>query len=160
MTSMIAPINAAERAEAGGESSPLSRFQKMLLAKTARRAWAACGSPPPGEAEWRREQSLKAAGVRISTARQSDYTSLRAHFLDLARQYDKAFRALVESPKNKARIAHYHLKKSCAERGLPLNYPASICHRQFKCSLDEATAKQLWCLVFTIRNRRPLHPSH
>lgn len=147
-------MNAAVRAAAGGEHSLLSRFQKMLLARSARRAWIALGSPPPGEAEWRREQSLKAAGVRISTARQSDYAVLRAHFLDLLRQYTRAFRTLVAAEKNKARIALFHLKKSCAERDLPLSYPESICRRQFRCYLDEATAKQIWCLVFTIRNRR------
>lgn len=154
MTSLV-PINAAVRAAAGSEHSPLSRFQKMLIARDAHRAWIARGSPPPGEAEWRREQSLKAAGVRISAAKQSDYAALRAHFLDLLRQYTRAFQTLVDAEKNKARIALFHLKKACAERDLHLDYPASICRRQFKCALEDASPKQLWCLVFTIHNRRP-----
>lgn len=160
MTSLIVPINAAERAAAGGESSPLSRFQKMILARSARRAWIALGSPAPGEAAWRQEQSLKAAGVRISAARQSDYALLRAHFLDANKQHAQAFESLVLAEKNKQRIAKNRLAQACSERGLPLSYPASICRKQFKCSLADATAKQLWCLFFTIKNRRPLHSTH
>lgn len=149
--------NAADRATAGSENSPLTRFQKMLLAKAARRAWQASGSPPPGEAAWRHEQALRTVGVRISQARQTDYIPLRATFLDAQKRHAQAFNILVADPQNKIRIARYHLEKSCTERGLSLSYPKSICRRQFKCGLDDATARQLWCLVFTIRNRRKSH---
>lgn len=147
--------NAAGLAAAGGERSPLSRFQKMLLAKAARRAWLARGSPAPGEAAWRREQALRTAGVRISQARQSDYANLRACFLDAQKRHAAAFNVLVTEPQNKVRIARWKLLKECVQRRLPLSYPEAICRRQFRRPLDEATAKQLWCLIFTIRNRRP-----
>jgi hypothetical protein len=35
-----------------------------------------------------------------------------------------------------------------------INYAAVICRAQFKCELPLATDRQLWCLTFTIRNRR------
>ena len=39
------------------------------------------------------------------------------------------------------------------EAGLPESYAAAICRRQYRCALSEASDKQVWCLVYTVRNR-------
>ena len=38
------------------------------------------------------------------------------------------------------------------------DYAAAICRRQYKRELGEASAKQLWNLFFTVRNRRKALP--
>jgi hypothetical protein len=47
------------------------------------------------------------------------------------------------------------LKANCEERGLKFpDYPGAICRAQNKCGLGGATEKQLWRLVYTVRNRK------
>ena len=87
-----------------------------------------------------------------------DYLRLCAHFLRIAREYDAANSAQLRAGTESRRIAEHKLREALRERGLAEEYAASICRRQFRCALREANANQLWCLVFTIRNRRkPLH---
>lgn len=51
------------------------------------------------------------------------------------------------------------LEKSCRERGLKFpEYPERVCEDQFRCDLEQASVKQLWCLVYTCRNRRYCAP--
>ena len=54
------------------------------------------------------------------------------------------------------RVAMHKLHEECEKRGLALSWPAAICRSKFKCALDEATATQLWQLVFSVRNSK--HP--
>lgn len=104
--------------------------------------------------EWRHEISINTCGVRISEAIQDHYDNLKSAFQDLAGQHAGAYRTQVRSKDNKRRIAMHKLITACKERGLNSSYPASICMTQFKCPLEEASAKQLWCLFFTVTNRR------
>lgn len=47
------------------------------------------------------------------------------------------------------------LDQSCRSRKLEFPaYPEKICRDQFGCGLDSASAKQIWRLVYTCRNRR------
>ena len=55
---------------------------------------------------------------------------------------------------NKRRVAMHKLTEALRAKELPLSYVAAICRAQFKCSLEEASAKQLWCLFFTVTNRK------
>ncbi len=141
---------------------PLSREQKANLAILARRAFAVRSAAHPGvnADTWRREESIRAVGKRITEATQGDYLRLRAHFEDLAGQSDKALRTLWQEDNQATKVAYRRLCIECRQRGLALSYPGAICQKQFHCALNEATAKQLWCLVFTIRNRRkPTQPA-
>lgn len=145
----------ADYAPEGGDGC-LTRWQKTRLVLLARRGWERSGSPG-GEREfaaWRQAVAERACGLRISRARQRDYGTLRAAYLDAAGDVGAAFETLVRDEDNPRRVAMHHLSKSCAERGLTLSYPAAICRRQYRCGLSEATAAQLWRLVFTVRNRR------
>lgn len=131
----------------------LTRRQKAVLAQLAREAWVERGCPAEGADAWRRAQSLDACGVRISQAGQRHFAALKARFLDLAGRSGDALNTLVRDEDNARRIAHHKLADACRHSGLPLSYPAAICRRQYRCALVDATAPQLWRLVFTIRNR-------
>jgi hypothetical protein len=145
--------NAADRSAGSFPHQPLSRNQKAELSMLARSAWEKF-QRPGDEHQWRHEQAAKACGKRISQASQRDYLPIRAHFRDLLGQSDRAFRDLMAVDTEPQRIAMAKLRHECTARKLPLDYPAAICRKQFRCSLAQATAKQLWCLIFTIRNRR------
>lgn len=147
----------------------LSKTQKADIGRLARQAWLAW----PGRAEfcaanptlsesacftaWRHVEQGSAVGrqsLRECTS-EGDFLRLCAHFLSLARRPVAAQRTLRLAASEGQRLAAYKLRQELAARGLASGYAAAICQRQFRCALAEASEKQLWCLVFTIRNRRP-----
>lgn len=132
----------------------LSLYQKRRLVLLARRAFNKQGRPGGDFDTWRREIALRACGLRISEADQRDWAALKAAYLDAAGDSGRAFETLMREDDNKRRIAMHKLVRACTERGLPLAYPEAICRRQYRCCLGEASAPQLWRLVFTVKNRR------
>jgi hypothetical protein len=148
---MTATLPPAERAASG--SAPLTKHQRQSLAMLARRGWSKFGSGRPFD-QWRHHESIRVCGRRISEAAQRDFLTLRAHFLDLAGQSAAALRTHLEADSEPHRVALWHLRRECSRRRLPLDYAAAICRRQFRCHLPEANPKQIWCLIFTVRNRR------
>lgn len=132
---------------------PLSKHQRQTLARLARRAWQAAGGGQPFDA-WRHEQSRRACGRRISEATQPDFLPLRAHFLNLEGDAVRAFRDHMRAADEPRLLALHKLRRECAARSLSLGYPAAICRRQYRCHIDDASPKQLWQLVFTVRSRR------
>jgi len=143
---------------------PLSKEQRQGLAMLAKRAFEKSSDFRLRTSDfdtWRREQSIKAVGKRITEAGQRDFLRLRAHFLDLAGQSGAALNVLLKAENEPQRIALHKLTRECSQRGLPLAYPEAICKRQYRCTLAEASAQQIWRLVFTVRNRRkPATPKH
>lgn len=148
--------------------SPLSNRQKMIVARLARLAYGAW----PGRAEfeqlnaelpasarfnaWRRVEQGKACGTQsLRECTQRDYGRLKAHFEALAGQDRRATGTLARDRDNDRRVALHKLREALAERDLPDAYAAAICRRQYRCALEEAGAKQLWRLLYTVRNRRP-----
>lgn len=142
--------------QADGGWKPLSRRQKWRLSELALQAARAMGEPVHGlaHAEWRHQEARRAAGVRISEACQRDYTALKAHFLNLAGEPEAAFSELMQADDNPRRVALWNLTRALSERGLPAAYAEAICRRQYKCSLAQAAAPQLWRLLYTVKNRR------
>lgn len=137
-----------------GGGKPLTRTQKSRLAILARQAFAHQKVTGVPFGDWRHDVAIQACGVRISEATQQHWPNLKAAFQDLAGEHDKAFRTQLRDGDNKRRVALHKLTTACTERGLHPSYAASICQTQFKCPLDSASAKQLWCLFFTVTNRR------
>lgn len=148
-------------------SSPLSHIQKAEIGKLARQAWLAWDGSEAfletnGElsasacfAAWRHwQQGLACGRQSLRECTGEDYQLLRAHFLQLAGLEASAARAQERHISNPERIARYKLRQALAEASLPVEYAAAICRRQYRCSLAEASERQLWCLVFTVRNRR------
>lgn len=161
----------------------LTNDQKREIAQLAHAAWTVSPSregmidcnPDLSltrvEAAWRHvEQGRVMGGLRQSLreATQRDYPLLRAHFLRLqaeglalhgqaaaaAAAVESAEKWTVRAATDGVRRARHLLRRALEEAGLREGYAAAICRTQNKCSLDEASEKQLWRLIFTVRNRR------
>lgn len=135
-------------------SAPLSHFQKRYLSQLARRAWQAAEREVADEATFRHAEVARASGkAGLRCCSQDDYKRVEAHFLNLLGETGQALNAHLAAETEPVRQAEAVLRRECQRFGLALSYPAAICARQFRCPLAEATEKQLWNLVYTIRNR-------
>jgi hypothetical protein len=147
--------------------TPLSILQKREIAQLARRAYDAWSEREAFEAintgqsktacfeAWRHVEQGNACGVQsLCACTQAHYGRLVAHFQALGGNAAAATRTLVRDADNDRRIARYKLDEALRERGLREEYAAAICRRQYRCGLDGANARQLWSLLYTIRNRR------
>jgi len=147
--------------------TPLSILQKREIAQLARRAYDAWSEREAFEAinaeqsktacfeAFRHVEQGKACGVQsLRACTQAHYGRLVAHFQAMGGNAAAATRTLVRDADNDRRIARYKLDHALQERGLREEYAAAICRRQYHCGLDGANARQLWSLVFTVRNRR------
>jgi hypothetical protein len=102
--------------------------------------------------EWRREEQFKAVGKEsLTDCVQADYLKLVAHFENLKGETGRALNAHLRAAVQDKEIALKKLHKECALRGLDISYPGKICLNKFKRTVDEATPRQLWCLVFDVR---------
>jgi hypothetical protein len=135
---------------------PLSKEQKARLSMLARKAaevQRVSGGYKAVDA-WRHEISIRACGVRISEATQAHWADLKSAFEDLGGRPEKAFSTQMRAGDNKRRVAMWKLTQALNAKGLAPEYAGKICRAQFKCQLEEASAKQLWCLFYTVTNRR------
>lgn len=136
------------------QNGPLDNGQKARLCILAREAFA-LQFTDADFTDWRREEQFKAVGkLSLRDCTQADYKRLEARFLRLGGEEGDAMRAETRAGTEDKRLAFYKLEEACTGAGLAMSYAAAICRNQFKCGLNEATAKQLWNLMFTIRNRR------
>lgn len=134
-------------------SAPLSRTQKAYLAQLANEARRKVA---PGEkAEgWRHEQVVKACGkAGLRCCSQDDYGLIKGHLLELMGKHGAAFKAQFNQATNDRRVAEAVLVRECQVAGLSLKYAESICQRKNKCGLFDASEKQIWHLVYTVRSR-------
>lgn len=143
-------------------SAPLTIPQKSYLARLARRAFSRARALALGRGEvwaadpnaWRHAEVAAASGkLGLRCCSQDDFCAVEAHFLELLGQSGAAFNAHVRAATESRRQAEAVLVRECAAGGFALDYAAAICRRQFKCSIFDASEKQLRCLIFTIRNR-------
>ncbi len=151
--------------------SPLSNDQKRLIAIAARKAYLAKPdrdlfeainpdlSPTELFTAWRRVEQGKACGVQsLRACTQAHYGRLLAHFQALAGESGAAAQTLARDADNDRRVALYKLRQALRERGLQESYAAAICRQQYRCELTDASPKQLWRLVFTVRSRKKPQP--
>jgi hypothetical protein len=147
--------------------TPLSIEQKRTIAVLARKAYDAWPEREGFELinselsktacfeSWRHVEQGKACGVQsLRACTQAHYGRILAHFQTLAGNAAGATQTLARDADNDRRIARFKLDQALRERGLRPDYASSICRRQYRTDLDSANAKQLWRLVFTVRNRR------
>lgn len=150
----------------------LSKLQKQKLVMVARKAYdaavAARPSPPTEEAEskskskskeqefaeWRHAEVAKACGkAGLRCCENHDYPIVMAHFLKLGGEDGQALNWLLRAQSDGRRQAEAVLHREIIKAGLSLNYVEAICRTQFKCGVLDAGEKQLWSLVYTVRNR-------
>lgn len=147
--------------------SELSTDQKRILCQLARVAWEK-GSDREGwlesnpelsdskvQASWRHYHQAQAVGkqsLRLCT--QCDYLRLVAYWKKLAGDEAGAASAAARAELDTRKRAWHLLVQALKERDLKLSYAGAICRRQFRVGLEHATEKQLWNLLFTVKNRR------
>lgn len=143
-------------------SAPLTNAQKRILSQLARRAFnrelaiaRGRGETLSETTEQYRHRHVAAASGKLGLrcCSQDDYGAVKAHFLDLLGESGAAVNALVHQSGNARRIAEYKLVQACEQTGLGIGYAAKICANMFKCSLEDASADQIWKLMFTVKNR-------
>lgn len=149
-------------------SSPLSHEQKGLLCRFAREAYDAWSgreafedSNPELSASkcfeaWRRvEQGHATAGLQsLTLCTQDHFLPIRAHFKKLLGNGAGALRDHLRAAEEPRIRARWKLQEALDARGLNEAYAATICQKQFRCALGDASAKQLWCLFYTVSKRR------
>lgn len=138
---------------------PLSNEQKARLCILARTAFERTNGHSPSTAEadaWRHDQVERATGKHgLTLCVQDDFKLIQAHFLNLAGEGGQALNAHIAHETEPKRVALFKLSEALAVIGKPIAYAAAICRNQNKCELSEATDKQIWRLVFTVKNRGP-----
>lgn len=142
-------------------SAPLTPKQKRYLARLARRAWQAAEREVGSETDFRHAEVARACGkLGLRCCTQDDFQRVRAHFLWLLGEDAAAFRAHLRAETEPRRQAEAVLRRECARAGLSLGYPAAICVRQYRCALADASPRQLWTLIYTVRNRARARAYH
>lgn len=145
----------------------LSHIQKRDIAVAARRAYDRWPEREAFEAinsdqsktacfdAWRYVETGKATGGTQSLCEctQAQYARVLAHFQRLAGQEDIAQNTEAKDQDNPRRIALWKLYEALRQRDLGRGYAITICRSQYRCELDQASAGQLWRLIYTIRNR-------
>ncbi len=155
----------------------LSTTQIRSLCKLAQGAYsaqvAAGREPTPDKGTktamqdaWRRGQQVAVgAPDSLKACTQEHYNTLVQHFASLCPGANDAGRSFEAGMKLGSETAYRQMilakiQKESGPRGLA--YPAyaeAICRAQFKTDLGHATPKQLWCLFYTIKNRRAKTPA-
>lgn len=137
--------------------APLKKHQKWEIVKLAR---AAFDKIDPADIdgqtfdEWRHSEVARACGKNgLRCCDQDDYAPVKAHFLDMVGASGAAFNWHVRAQSQGDRVARAVLERECGKAGVSLGYAIAICKRQFRCELNDASEKQLWSLVYTVRNR-------
>lgn len=156
----------AETPLAEASRKPAGRAEIQRLAVFARAAWEDCGAQAAGVPfdDWRHDQVSLATGgaaTGLRDLRRGDWRKVAAHFLTLSGKFRPAFRVAKRVGQEDRDEALYKLREACDEAGVMYpDYPAAICRTACKCELDAATAKQLWRLFYTVRNRRHIKRPH
>lgn len=137
----------------------LTSAQRQGLAQLARRAWAKArerGGAAEDFDTWRHDQVQQVTGQPgLRALTQQHFRRVRGHFLYLVGNDVAALRDIVASETEGSRQTLFILARECQNAGLPLAYPTAIARNKFHNSnLDELTEKQLWMLIYTVRNRR------
>lgn len=135
-------------------AGPLSNTQKAELSIGFRKAWNADGGYGDADA-YRRAGVLAATGKPGLTAcTQDDYLKCKAKIAELLREDGDAINHHIADQTAPQRVAMHKLNEACRRQGKTEAYVAAIARSRFKCSLADCSDKQLWWLVFTIKNRR------
>lgn len=160
LSDLLASLPAtAEPATASGPGTarPLSRDEKWQLTALARRTYQQlqqAGQIPAGQTEdaFRQTEAVKACQRRISEATAGDRMLIQAHFLRLKGSVREAQRATAKAASTATDIALHHLRQALAEGDKTEAYAAGIARRIFKRELNELSHKEVWNVIYTVRN--------
>lgn len=136
----------------------LNNAQKASLARLAREAFAkrpqAVGGADDGISldDWRRREVGKACGkMGLRCCGQEDFNLVKGHFLNLLGQPGAALRSCVRAADEPLRKAHHVLLWTMQRYGYERSYAEKICRDKYKCTVGEASANQVWTLVYDVQ---------
>lgn len=149
----------APAVEDKGLSRPLDNETKWRLVRVAQAAWdvlMTAGKIPAGvrfEA-WRKAEARKATGgVSISEASVKHEGLIQGHFLRLKGDVEAAQAAEERTAVKGLEIARNALKRTLRENRQDWQAARTIAGRFYKgTELRDLTAKQVWSVVYTLRN--------
>jgi len=166
-------IDYQELFERGAAGAPLTNKQKRVIAMLARKAWEHYGRPgaTTGNATaafeaWRHMQDGEACGKQsLRAAVNGDYLALKAHYLMILGQTERAETLQARSACEPERWARAKLRQECREVAdvieRPLAYVASIARCKFKTAdLESLSRRQVWTLIFDIRRAAQKRRQH
>jgi hypothetical protein len=147
--------------------SKLTKLQmRVLITEHLRPAFAAEGARAralglpwddsnAGFDTWRRSWLGFKVGKRgLRCCSQADYRDIIAHCWDARGRLDIAQSMLQEDPQaNEMRQVLWKIRAEAKRANLPPEYAGAICERQYGCTIQEASLRQLWSLFYTMRNR-------
>jgi hypothetical protein len=157
-------MNRADLCVASAAAAPVSPDEVQRLIHAARSAWAAqrgLGLTDDAFDPWRkaalwdavRRDSFRALGQR-------EYGQALAHFAVLSGQRAPAAARREAGPEADRRRAEHVLREACAEVAdafggteRALTYARALLARIHRADLHTATARQLWQVMYTLRNR-------
>ena len=133
----------------------LSNEQKAVICILAQQAAEKCGVTGWREIDaWRKEEQRKHFGLEsLTAATQAQFSEIKAHFQALAGDLAGAYKTTRRGEDNGKRQARWLLNRALARAKLGTAYAAAICKTQFRCSLADASEKQLKSLLYTVNNR-------
>ncbi len=102
--------------------------------------------------EFRHAEVAKAChknGLRCCS--QDDYGSVKGHFLALIGREGAAMKAMVQGAGNGKRTAEMVLLRELTAANLRQGYAEAICRNKYKCTIADATERQVWTLVYDVR---------
>jgi hypothetical protein len=148
-----AKVRGSFRTGTGDEAKgPFAAGQFATLQETLD-ALAANGSAACLET-WRHEQVRLAVGKGgLRLCDQLDYSKVEAHFQALLGEDGKALKADVRSASESRRQMEYNVDAACQRWGFQLSYAEAICRAAHHVSLQEADARTLRMVLYTINNR-------
>ncbi len=165
VTSYATPLAAAEEADRidpaseRGLSRPLdneAKWQLVKVAKAALRLMIEAGDLEEGTCfeTWRQAETRKATGgPTISEACVRHYQLIKAHFLDLQRKHAAAAAARKKAEVAALEIARHALRTHLSQTRQGWQAAQTIASRFYKGThLRDLNAKQVWSVVFTLRN--------
>lgn len=136
-----------------GLSRPLENEAKWRLVRLAKEAWDAVG-PEADFDTWRQAEARKATGgLSISEACARHFRLIQAHFLRLKGAVEAAQHAEQRAALGALEIARNALRRALAETKQDWHAARTIASRFYKgAALRDLTAKQVWSVVYTLRN--------
>jgi len=102
---------------------------------------------------WRKDEMERTVGVdsiKLVPSTGDAWLTLMIHFLTLAGETKQAYELGLRLGTSEKSIARHQLEACCKKNSVSLNYAAAILRRKYKVSIDDATDRQLWHIIFTI----------
>jgi hypothetical protein len=144
-------------------AAPLTNAQKRDLSKMARMAYWRDRRVAELRGEvwelteeaYRHNLVARAVGKHgLRCCSQDDYADVRGACHSALGQDDQALYWHHRGIGNPARVAMAKVRQACTEAGVQLSYAEAICQSVNKCALADASERQLWRIVYTVRNHR------